>query len=181
MIVLLISAIALWPAPAFADGTLLLVTDPDYTSCSIVDVANEEYTFYVLHLPEAGAAGVGNFKVGPLHDGAALTYVGETVPWPSIGDTQSALSVAYNECLNGEVLVCAVTYTGTGSSPACSFISIYAAYTGPSDVEEVTCDYIVEIITNLGEVVVNPTETCTCDILVPVEETSWGRVKALYD
>jgi hypothetical protein len=93
------------------------------------------------------------------------------------------MAVAYEACLAGEILVCTVTYTGTGNSAPCSSVEVRAAFTSNEEVREITCDPRAIAIprTSLGRVTVNPDETCPCGVPVPVEETSWGRVQALYD
>ena len=160
-------------ARAQNDGAILLFSDSEYTSCSIVDLADEEYTIYIVHVDFSGVMGC-DFAIA---NGSELVYTGENIPWLSIGNTRFGLGVVYEACLTGQILVGTVTYVGTGGSSSCSYMSVVPS--GLGEVEAINC-VPERIIASRGELVVNPDATCPCEPIVPVEETSWGRIKALY-
>jgi hypothetical protein len=156
-------------------GAILLFSDPAYTSCSIVDVADEEYTVYIVHVDDNGVVG-SQFNVA---NESNLVYVGEDLMFIPIGMANGGVSIAYPECLSGEIFLGTITYQGTGMSPACAYLIItpfFLAY----EVEGINCSN-QKVDPARGRLIVNPDETCQCISPVPVEETSWGRVKALYD
>ena len=166
-------------ARAQNDGAILLFSDPDYTSCSVIDVADQEYTVYIVHVDDSGVI-ASQFRV---RNEAGLTYVREQILWTVLGNTQSGMTVLYdNECVSGEILVGTVGYAGTGTSSSCSYLSIAPFGFGVNEVEATTCEPEPEkIIPFPGRLFVNPDPSCPCELVVPVEETSWGRIKALYE
>jgi hypothetical protein len=165
------------PVDGQSQGAILLFSDSTYTDCHLEDSGSRNHTVYVVHVDDVGAV-ASEFTI--LNDGATgLSYLGETVPWPvAIGNSQTGLSVSYEMCLSGSILVCSIEFLGDGTSPTCSSLRPV----GPSlgiPVGSVDCSYFKAYPVE-GRLVVNPDGTCPCGPPVPVESTTWGRVKALY-
>ncbi|MCK4776515.1 MAG: hypothetical protein KAT30_17080, partial [Candidatus Krumholzibacteria bacterium] len=74
-----------------------------------------------------------------------------------------------------------IDYFAQGLSPPCSYIQVVAdplAY-DPPGIQVADCAFPPNVVNATGgDVVVNPDASCMCNI--PVEETTWGKVKALY-
>jgi hypothetical protein len=156
-------------------GAVVLFSDPGYTSCSIVDDGNMQHMVFVVHIDDSGVEGLSALRID---NETTLTYLGESVPWLSFGDTRLGLTVSYGQCIAGTILVCSVNYMGHATSPSCSYI--YAAPDGSGlPVNAVDCLPVL-VYPALGRLVVNPDQSCLCVSPVPTEGTSWGRIKALY-
>ena len=166
-------------ARAQNDGALLLFSDPEYEQCSLEDTASQQHTVYVVHFDDMGVRG-SEFGISQF-EGEGLTYISESVPWASIGSVPGGLSVLYGgDCLTGPVLVCSVVYSGSGTSPPCSYLK-----PRPSGLDRpaaIAINCLNEIILPLeGRLYINPDPSCPCEPVVPVEKASWGRIKALYE
>jgi len=159
-------------------GSILLFSDPGYTDCTLIDADASLHTVYVVHNTGTGATAV---LFALLNLGASgLTYVGEAVaPFVHVGNTQVELGVTYGECRTGLVLVCTVVYAGDGTSGSCSSLNVIGSLIVGMQAEAVDCSF-GSIFPAEGRLIVNPDETCPCTLPVAVEETTWGRVKALY-
>ncbi len=163
---------------AQTQGSVLLFSDSAYTQCSLQDVGSQMHTVYVVHFDKVGAQALGTLAIRSV-GATGLSYVGEAVPWMSIGNTQLGLDVLYGACLTGPVLVCRVFYMGDGTTPECSYFAAVGADLG-IPITAVTCDSSTTVVPLAGQLIVNPTASCLCDLTTPTEATSWGRVKALY-
>jgi len=160
--------------------------------CVRIDTPGQT-TIYVLHSITGGATGC-RFRIqaGP---GMTMTYVSETHDFPmTIGDTQTGMTVCYNTCLPGPLYrMAAITYMAYGTS-ACAELRI-VPHPGSESVEERDCNFQTNggvLVQNL-KVATNP-DCLTCPPVfsypgpgipfdcspLPVEESTWGRIKALY-
>jgi hypothetical protein len=93
-----------------------------------------------------------------------------------IGTSISGVSLSYEACYADNFKLMTVNFFGN-AAPSCSLVRIVAA-PGKAGVRSVDCAENSVLIAG-GEGRVNPDGTCTC--AVPVEETTWGNIKALYN
>ena len=86
--------------------------------------------------------------------------------------------MGYGSCLASPIVLVPINYFVHGTSAPCSFIDVVAPLT-TGQIEVVDCNNNLLVATG-ARTFVNPDATCDCNLPVPVEETTWGRVKALY-
>jgi hypothetical protein len=113
-----------------------------------------------------------------VHDG--VTYLSDTV-WFAVGNSQNGIAVGYGSCLTGSIFVMMINYFVQGTSEACCVYPVLpypnAVPGGAILVQD--CDYNLVFGVGLAATV-NGNSSCPCGYPVPVEETTWGGVKALY-
>ena len=155
-------------------GSLYLFSDTDFTDSTYQDQSPQVFSVYVVHSDMTGSAARSvRFKV-EASPGITFSWIGETSPWTIVdGDSRTGIYVDYNTCLfPSPGFVLEIQYFGAGTSETCSTLRTVAHPDSPYEViEVVTCDF--EVFSAVGkELLVN------CP--VPVEQTTWGRVKSLF-
>lgn len=183
MLALLISV-----SPAAA-GVINLYSSPG--SCGALE-APGPITVYVEHDPYGNATAV-RFKLEP-GPGMTMTYVSEVHYLPrTFGDAQTGMTVCYNGCIGAPVVLAAVTYMRYGTSADCSTLRV-VPYPGAETVEGMDCNFQPRAETIRDFLVSTPSAGCGCpsprlDPGTPlafdctplaIEQTTWGRIKALY-
>lgn len=147
-------------------------------------------TIYVQHSIFNGATG-SRFRIenGP---GATPTYVSEVHHFPqTMGDTQNGITVCYEGCIiNTQVLV-SITYMFHGTSDECSELRV-VPHPDDETVEAMDCNY--EPVADYVQDFMLTSGACGCSFMhdfpgtprsfgcapLPAEQSTWGRVKALY-
>jgi hypothetical protein len=164
-------------------GSIGLFADEGASSCSVYDIIPAfVITIYVVHVHTPGAAGA-QFMVDHWSWGANLTVLVETVtpPYIHVGNSETGISIGYGGmCVPAPNMILTISYLGSGQSLPCSYILVMPAPTaGPPGIYVTDCATPPNLLNATGgALLVNPMLDCNCSI--PVEETTWGRVKALY-
>lgn len=196
---LVISAIflaALTASPGRAlcqvEGSIFVSAQPDNFSCVLLDMNPGVHTIHIIHSLSLGAKG-SRFRIatGP---GMTMTYMSETHHFPmTIGNTQSGISICYEDCLAGDFLVASINYMGYGTSSHCSRIQV-AAHPESGVVEAMRCNN-TPVRMAMEDLAVTPSPGgCACPsprsiqgtpqsfgcLPVPVDGKTWGAIKALY-
>lgn len=178
--VLTMIAVAAFAAPAAAQyGDISTYSDAAGTSCDVLDdTAPFKFidTFLIHKHADSGATGS---TFGLTLTGGTLTNPSFT--WGSVVGlgTIDNLNVGYPSCLSGDIYLAKVTWIGVGTSPPCSHIQVIASTTTPipGEIVVVDCAFGFQIGAG-GTAIINPDVSCPCS--VPVRETTWGGIKALY-
>jgi len=106
-------------------------------------------------------------------------YVGETHYQPTTGDSQTGMRVYLSECLGPPILVARISYVTLGPTSECCLYWMLPHPDSESGlVEIVDCDQIT-YYAEPGVLVINP-DGDLCGVFVPVEPSTWGKVKSLY-
>jgi hypothetical protein len=183
--VLTVLAIAVAASPAFAQiGDISAYADIAGLSCSIAD--NQGFAFidvFVLH-KHATSGGTASQWTMTLTGGATLQYV-STTEAPGmlrLGDANVDCSIAYGGCVLGDFLIATVRWIGFGTSPPCSRVTFTPAPTTPIPGQVAAVDCAVPsgnlVVPATGQAIINENGGCLCN--VPVTESTWGGIKALY-
>jgi hypothetical protein len=112
-----------------------------------------------------------------------MLYLSESVtpPYIGTGNASTGITIAYGMCVTSPNMIMKIDFFAQGLSPPCSYIRVVPDPAAvPPGVLVADCSFplpILQIATG-GAMVVNPDPSCMCSI--PVEETTWGQVKALY-
>lgn len=159
-------------------GSIAIFSDQAGTSCDFID-AGSLVTVYVFHVNHTGAM-YSQFKLDISN-----------TSWIHLGDSGFCLDICgisvdgvfvhYGECRTAPTYLGLAHFFGS-SEPACTTIGIVPDPAAPSgQIEAVDCsDPPVKVYPTGGVGVVNPDGTCPCNPPIPVEQSTWGAVKALY-
>ena len=179
-------ALLLVPSLAFAQGGIIaLFADSTGTDCGIVDSEpNTLIEIYVLHVFAPPVAS-SQFSV-PIPDCAVnLIYLGDYNPLPFgwvVYTSPTGVVVTYGACYMGTFHILTIRYWGQGLTGSCCAFNVETYPRGPRPgISATACsDPMVDIPAAAGtSAIINPDETCPCSN-VPVAESTWGKVKALY-
>ncbi len=161
---------------AFAQvtGSISVAADMMFMECNVVD-AGALVQVYLGHVYTDGAT-ASQFKLDVSATG--WVHLGDMWAFPTvIGTSISGASVGYGACMAGTIYLGMVNFFGS-SAPECTYISIVADPSSLSgEIEGVDCSETKFFPTG-GQAIVNSNSSCNCGC--PVEETTWGRIKATY-
>ena len=163
-------------------GSVAPFADPAGTSCQMTDIGGIAYV-YIFHLWTNGAT-ASEFKVVLP---ACMIHLADTSPFAlKSGLFKDGTSIPYQSCLLGPINLGSMLFSMTGTCPPCTYITVIEnpnslPPASPGEIYVVDCTPGVPqlLIGTGGELIVNPNPTCECD--VPVEDTTWGQVKALFE
>ena len=158
-------------------GSIGLFADTGASGCSLVDPFFMAQSVYVIHVFTPGAT-ASEFMVAQS-GGFNMIFTGEIQHQPtSIGSVMTGISIGYGGCFAGPILRVTMNYLGQGLSAPCSYLQVVPHPMNQSGaIEMVDCGFVKRPATG-GRLIVNPNATCQCS--VPTQETTWGKVKALY-
>ena len=164
--------------PALAQpygGRITLYSDIDFTETTSSDSGPGILTVYAVHedVPDAVACW---FKVVG-QAGFTGTWVGETVHVSGhFADTRTGIHLVYVTCQPLPLHLVTITYVVNGTSANCSALVAVAVEGPDSEIRVNGCDGFGRYAE--GSVFcINPDSSC---LPVPVEATTWGKIKALY-
>jgi len=163
------------PNVAHSFGRLSLYSDPAFTECTLSDAAPGVVKVYMAEWSDYGATGL-RFRIAGS-PGFTGVWLSETSPFVTIGNSQTDLSMGFGFCLTSRFLVLTITYQMFGTS-TCSQLSIVGAQ-GFSEPICTGCIFSEEPCYGYDPLHVNCSGPFNCNPL-PVEPSTWGRVKSLY-
>ncbi|MHC4326314.1 MAG: hypothetical protein ACYSUX_18745 [Planctomycetota bacterium] len=162
---------------AFAQaGNLGVFADPAGLSCTLTMATT---TVYVVHINTANATACQFALAAPmgLMHIATVAGTGHLV----LGDAVNGAGVSYGICKSGPIYAAMVIYTATTGPMPCDLITVVADPSGnPPGIYMADCTTPnpVQFEITTGGSAIFSDGTCPCD--VPVEDTSWGKIKSLY-
>ena len=146
-------------------------------SCNLTDFSPLK-NVYVVHFSPGGATAA-EFSVPKPACWTNATFLNVTAAWEYVGNPQTGMAIGYGACRTGAIHFVTVVYFLQGSSPACCLYPLRGSVSSGGEVMVVDCNS--NMVPAVGLVAtINGNETCPCGYPVPVEETTWGQVKALY-
>jgi hypothetical protein len=161
----------LLPAAVANAGDLLILSDTASTDSTLLDGTPRTVNLYVVHAEQSGGATGVDFAVAGA-SGFTGVWLSETSSYLTFGTSTTGIAVAYGGCLSEPVLVLTLTYQLFGTSAACSELRIVASSGRPFPLCLEGGGCFFETPCHAGALHVN----CS----VATEQTTWGRVKALY-
>jgi hypothetical protein len=173
-LVLMVSA-----SMAFAQGgSVGIFADPGGTSCNLADVAAGLASYYAVHVYHAGAT-ASQFAAPQPACMVGVTYLSDTAVFGvTIGSSQTGVAIGYGTCQAAPTHVLTINYFVGGATPPCCYYPVIPDPNVPSGQIEVTdCNFLPLFATG-GIGIINPDATCQCD--VPTQDSTWGKVKSLY-
>ena len=191
-VLVLAGMLGLAPARAWGQGGnepdrgIGVSSSPIVYSCNIKDNAPGLLEVFVMY---TGLAAKGITFAAPMPACAQLIYLQDShVFGTTTGNSQTGVSVDFGACMSGPVHVLTIQYFAGGTTPPCCVYPTLPV--SGSDVYAVACDASPVTVTRLCNYI-NQNPSCGCaflgpyfvlcpEVVVPVESTTWGRVKALY-
>ncbi|MFH1754816.1 MAG: hypothetical protein ABIA59_03855 [Candidatus Latescibacterota bacterium] len=168
---------------AFAQaGSIGVYADPMATVCNLTDTAPGLKLVYVVHVASPGATAA-QFSIDEVH---AMTYLAEAVTAPYIkigtcaGPAGFGCAIAYGMCKASPNMIITLQYFASGLTAPCGYFRVVEDFSaGKTDVLTTDCASPPNLLIATGGMAfINNNGSCPCD--VPVEETSWGQIKSLY-
>lgn len=160
-------------------GAIMLYSDPTATSCEIAGPGAGTIFVYVFH-SFTNATTASAFRV--QQNNTNFVWLSDLLQGPTlaIGNSDVGGDYAYTQCFPGPHNFVNILYNGTGSAAACATLEVVAA-PGASFIEGVDCeDNLVSV--DGSRLTVNGDGSCDeCGRIVPVQETNWGKIKAMYN
>jgi hypothetical protein len=186
LVVIVTIAVTASTAVAQNYGTIGVYADFGGCDCEIDDLFAGMVTVYVVHRGIVDGVTASQFVVEGS-GGMAMVHVSEASiggPIHITGSIVDGYGVHYGTCVTGDLTIMTIQYFAQGTSAQCSRLDVVAAPTSVlGEVEVSDCDYQLHAATGLGAYV-NATIDCACTSAlctpVPVEEKTWGGIKALY-
>ncbi len=180
-VLLLVLPLLLCAAAAFGQaGSVGIFADPQGVGCALGDPAAAVTSYYVVHVYASGVTAAQFSAPKPACFTAA--YLSDTAIYPvTIGNSQVGISMGYGACLSSPIHVLTINYLTAGTTPPCCEYPVLPdpnASPAPG-IWTVDCDF--NVLAAGGRAgVINMTPDCMCVGATPVEDSTWGRVKALY-
>ena len=158
-------------------GNIAVYADINALSCDLTDIAVTVCDYYVIHMLTPGVT-ASQFKIDTNHQG---TYLGEFSPFPTvIGDSRNGITIAYGQCLTGPIHILTMTYLCQGLTPPCGYMRVVSHPNGaPPGLLAADCNETIVPVQGYTSYI-NNDGSCPCMSPIPVQETTWGQVKALY-
>jgi hypothetical protein len=157
-----------------------LYADADvYVACAFLETSTVLDTVFVVHKPSLGATS--SRWMVESNGGFGCSYVAETVRMPSwTGNSQTGILLQYGGCLTSDnVLLVMMYYFCQGTSSTCSYLEVVAdPASGSRQIEAVDCTFKTRRVDG-RKLYANPGPGCD-PCWNPTENTSWGKIKTLY-
>jgi hypothetical protein len=177
IVLLSLSSLALAQIP----GSIGVFTNQLGTDCNILDSPPPAVLpVYIVHVGTSGSTA--SQWMLEWTAGVTMSYVGESSPFQTkIGTAPTGVNIGYQACMSGTFLILTVNMFKMGTTPACEMFSIVpdTAYSANGFVQIVDCNFVNHELTKGGQARINPDASCICN--VAVRESTWGRVKTLYE
>jgi hypothetical protein len=156
-------------------GSIDIFSDVGLTDCNIVAPPAGVFPVWIAQTNVGGGVTAVQFK---LNTPATITSVGEIPSFQlTLGNTTTGVSISYSACKTGTFLLLQINYLAQGPTAACEWITVAPEPSDPG-IQFIDCNDNTIFLPSAGEARVNPDISCTCN--VPVQETTWGGIKALY-
>jgi hypothetical protein len=173
---------------AFNCGTLGWYDDQVGTDCDLfVPSGAVPAEWWLVHSICTNVEGVTFKTVAPpscltfLFGGVITTWGpppgNETTPWLTIGGYSTEIGFSYQSCIDGPIILARLDGLGPTSSDCCS-LSV-----DPGTLQGFLCRGCGQpsIPIDIGVIsYFQGDATCECVVPIALEESSWGRIKALY-
>jgi hypothetical protein len=171
-------------------GWIGVFADAGGTSGDIQDTVPGLLTVYIVHVNTPGATACQFSMPHPWCFGATYLSEAPTPPYIAIGNSQTGVAIAYGGCIPGPNHVLTIQYFGQGDTPSCCCLYVEPDPTAtPPGIYVTDCsDPPLLLEAHGGITAINSNSGCTDWYLpdgcindpVPVEDTSWGAIKAIY-
>jgi len=162
---------------AFAqNGSIGVFADPAGASCNLSGAAGMLYVYFV-HVNALGATA--SQWAAPAPTCMTATRLADLPVFAiNLGNTAAGITIGYGVCKTGSFHIITALYQTIIGPTACCRWSVVADPSLPSGKIEIPdCDFNLSYGTGGQALVGSMCPTCN----VPLEDTTWGQMKALYE
>jgi hypothetical protein len=168
-------------------GKIALSGTPDGSDCSVIDTGPGVIQVHIVITDIDNVAGV-QFWAPTPECWTGAVWMEDNIPYPTfIGDTQNdfwGLTIGLGDCLNSPIYLGSMSFLTQGQgAPCCDYPILKANNDGYPEIEGpiiAVCPEPLQVAGVTVDAIINPEPECACQLPVPVQETTWGAVKALY-
>lgn len=168
--------------PSSSPGMIGVYADPIGADCNIVATTPGLTQVYIVHSRTDGAM-ASQFSAPKPTCWTNALYLSDVTMWPgSVGNSQTGIAIGYGACRTDAVHVMSINYfIQTVPTQFCCPYPVLPDPHAPSGRIEIA-DCSSNVVYGCGATaIVNPDASCPCSLpSIPVEATTWGRVKAMY-
>lgn len=184
IVVLCCASVAFAQTYPLPGGAIGVYADDLGSNCNFADAAPGLLQFYFFHLASPGATAI-EFQLDLTGFGFSM-YLGDQSPFTlKIGNFHQGVSLSYQSCLTNTFYLGVATFLSTASTTTCHKVYVknhpipgIAGSTNPLGVD---CNSPSGWLQVAGSYATFKNDgSCPCAGSVPVEESSWGQIKALY-
>ncbi|MFQ5511088.1 MAG: hypothetical protein ACE5EO_04500 [Candidatus Krumholzibacteriia bacterium] len=163
-------------------GVIGLYSDPTGVDCNVDAKAIGLVSVYVVHQNTAGATAA-QFAAPMPSCWTGGVYLSDTSNWPvTIGNSQTGVAVPYGSCIPSPNHILTINYfvTVPNGATCCQYPVLPDPAAPSGHIEVVDCSGSL-VFGDGSACFINPNASCACLAApTPVEDTTWGRVKAMY-
>ncbi len=174
------------PPPPPSVDKIELFADQGMSTCELSYTAGVLLrSVYMFHTGPDAATG-SQFMAPKPTCWTDATWISDNIPFIYLGSTQSDITIGYSSCLQPPIYLGSINYLVTGPGSSCCPYPVLPAPTSPipGSIAFSDCSPFFDLHpADAGQkVMINPNASCpNCELgPVAVQETTWGRVKALY-
>jgi hypothetical protein len=161
---------------------IALYADAWGSDCSITDTAPGVVEVHMIHVGSVGSTGA-SFRAPMPACWMGAVWLGDVIspPFLIIGTTQgNFIDVAYRTCVVSPIYIGKINFYGVGTGDPCCEYPVLPSYFPTVIAVDCTPLFGPEVPIGGGSVTINENSNCPCNPPLATEETTWGRVKALY-
>ncbi len=183
--VFMVIALCTTVANAQYGGRVELWADTQMIDCSIVDSQPGVVNIHMFHTNISEATAL-QFAAPTPDCWTGATWVGDAVTALvriyNTHDVDYGISLGYGACLQLPLYLGFMVFMTTGEGLDCCVYPVIAPIWPDGNILASDCTQPMSnrIYPEGGQIVINPNETCECVRPVPVQETTWGQIKSLY-
>lgn len=180
-VLLVVLSLMLSAAAAFGQGgSVGIFADQQGVGCALGDPVNTVASYHVVHVYASNVTAA-QFSA-PKPACFTGTYLSDTAIYPvTIGNSQVGISMGYGTCMSSPIHILTINYFTYGTTaPCCQYPVLPDPNASPyPNIWTVDCDF--NLLAAGGRAgVINMTPDCMCVGATPVEDSTWGHVKALF-
>ncbi|MEJ2722423.1 MAG: hypothetical protein P8181_14990 [bacterium] len=169
------------PDVTYSPGVVGLYVDYGGSDCNLSYGGPGLFSVHVVHSRFDGATAL-QFAAPRPFCWTGATWLSDTDAFPiGIGNSQTGKAVGYGMCFTTPAHVTTVNYfVGSPTNKCCLYPVLPDFNISSGRVETVDCSGAVRYAHG-GYGMINPNASCACsDEPVPVEKTTWGRLREIY-
>jgi hypothetical protein len=170
-------ALMLSASMAFAQaGSIGIFADVAGTDCNLADAVPGLITYQIVHVNTPCATACQFAAPAPAC--LLATYLSDAQVFPvTVGNSQTGVSIGYGSNLAGPINVLGISFFAQGLTPPCCYYPVVGDPNIGGLIQMVDCEGTTLLATG-GTGIVNPDATCQCN--VPTQDTTWGKVKSIF-
>ena len=156
---------------------IAIYADAAHLSTEAFDLAPGILTIYLVHEVHEHLETAATSAAFQVFTSAGFTgvWLDDTTQFPHTGSSPTGITIAYLGCLPTPLNILEVRYTVFGTSAACSYVDV-GPHPDHGKINTHDCSQLP--FPGVGaRLTVNPNETCSP---LPIESTTWGKIKSLY-